>query len=145
MKRLPDVLFVVDVMREDTSVHEANLKQIPVVAMIDTNCDPKNIDYVIPSNDDAIRAIKLLVGKMADAVMEGKAIRNKEAEEEELEEQVRPAEVSRFVEEEEFEDEDLLGESTLKYLGTSAKAKVKKELDDEVVEELEDDVEESDD
>jgi hypothetical protein len=82
---------------------------------------------------------------MADAVMEGKAIRNKEAEEEELEEQVRPAEVSRFVEEEEFEDEDLLGESTLKYLGTSAKAKVKKELDDEVEEELEDDVEESDD
>jgi small subunit ribosomal protein S2 len=145
MKRLPDVLFVVDVMREDTSVHEANLKQIPVVAMIDTNCDPKNIDYVIPSNDDAIRAIKLLVGKMADAVMEGKAIRNKEAEEEELEEQIRPAEVSRFVEEEEFEDEDLLGESTLKYLGTSAKAKVKKELDDKVEEELEDDVEESDD
>jgi small subunit ribosomal protein S2 len=143
MKRLPDVLFVVDVMREDTAVHEANLKDIPVVAMIDTNCDPKNIDYVIPSNDDAIRAIKLLVGKMADAVMEGKAIRIKEAEEEELEEQAMPAEISRFVEEE-FEDEDLLGESTLKYLGSSAKGKIKKDqLDDEDEDVVEEDLEET--
>ena len=80
MKRLPDILFVVDISREETAVHEANLKDIPVIAMVDTNCNPKNIDYVIPSNDDAIRAIKLLVGKMADAVMEGKAIRAKDIE-----------------------------------------------------------------
>jgi small subunit ribosomal protein S2 len=131
MKRIPDILFVVDVMREETAVHEANLKDIPVVAMIDTNCDPKNVDYVIPSNDDAIRAIKLLVGKMADAVMEGKAIRGKEIEDEEMLEQSMPAEVRRFVEDEELEDEALLGESTLKYLGTSHKSKKRLDEDEE--------------
>ena len=119
MKRLPDILFVVDVMREDTAVHEANLKAIPVLAMVDTNCDPRNIDYIIPSNDDAIRAINLIVGKMADAVMEGRAIRSKEVEEEDLRAEPMPAGVSRFIEvDEELEDEDLLGESTLKHLGT---------------------------
>ena len=101
MKRLPDILFVVDVMREDTAVHEANLKEIPVIAMVDTNCDPKNVDYVIPSNDDAIRAIKLIVGKMADAIMEGKAIRSKEVDEEEMMAEPMPAGVSRFIDEDE--------------------------------------------
>jgi small subunit ribosomal protein S2 len=120
MKRMPDILFVVDVMREDTAVHEANLKNIPVLAMVDTNCDPKNVDYVIPSNDDAIRAIKLIVGKMADAVMEGKAIRSKEIEDEDMLAESMPASVSRFIEDdEELEDEALLGESTLKYLGST--------------------------
>ena len=75
MKNVPDLLFVVDVMREATAVHEANVKGIPVIALVDTNCNPKGVDYVIPSNDDAIRAIKLLVGKIADAVIEGKAMR----------------------------------------------------------------------
>jgi len=133
MRRLPDILFVVDVMREETAVHEANLRDIPVVALVDTNCDPKDVDYLIPSNDDAIRSISLLVGKIADAVMEGKAIRGKEIEEEEQRAEAMPSEVSRFVEEEdELEDEDLLGESTLKHLGTSQKPKVKKTmLDDE--------------
>lgn len=134
MKRLPDILFVVDINREDTAVHEANLKEIPVIAMVDTNCDPKNIDYIIPSNDDAIRAIKLLVGKVADAVMEGKAIRDKEAEEEEMVEQAMPVEVSRFTDDEELEDEALLGESTLKHLGSSRKGK-KVDLEDEEDEE----------
>ena len=60
MKRLPDLLFIVDVCREDAAVHEANLLNIPIIAMVDTNCNPLDIDYVIPSNDDAIRAIKLL-------------------------------------------------------------------------------------
>jgi small subunit ribosomal protein S2 len=138
MKRLPDVLFVVDVNREDTAVHEANLKQIPVLAMVDTNCDPKYVDYIIPSNDDAIRAIKLIVGKMADAVMEGKAIRGKEAEEEEMAAERMPEEISRFIEdEEELEDEVLLGESTLKHLGSSQKSKPKKsQLEEEDEEEL---------
>jgi small subunit ribosomal protein S2 len=131
MKRMPDILFVVDVMREDTAVHEANLKNIPVLAMVDTNCDPKNIDYVIPSNDDAIRAIKLIVGKMADAVMEGKAIRSKEIEDEDMLAESMPASVSRFIEDdEELEDDALLGESTLKYLG-STKRPTMSELDDE--------------
>lgn len=73
---VPGMLVVVDVMREETAIHEANLKGIPVVALVDTNCDPSNVDYVIPSNDDAIRAIKLIVGKLADAVIEGKALRD---------------------------------------------------------------------
>jgi len=150
MKRLPDLLFAVDVNREDTAVHEANLKDIPVVAMVDTNCDPQNIDYIIPSNDDAIRAIKLLVGKIADAVMEGRSIRGKEAEEEEMLAEPMPAEVSRFIEdEEELEDEVLLGESTLKHMDSSKKSKRRNhELEDEeeeelLEEELEADVEEA--
>ena len=132
MKRLPDILFVVDVNREDTAVHEANLKEIPVMALVDTNCDPQYVDYLIPSNDDAIRAIKLLVGKIADAVMEGRTIRGKE-EEEEMTNQAMPEELSRFAEaDEELEDEELLGESTLKHLGSSKKSKVKeKDFDDE--------------
>ncbi len=148
MKRLPDILFVVDVMREETAVHEANLKDIPVIAMVDTNCDPKNVDYVIPSNDDAIRAIKLLVGKMADAVMEGKAIRSKEVEEEEMMPEPMPAAVSRFSDEdEELEDEVLLGESTLKHIGSSKKSKPKRgdfedEDEDFIDEELEEEIEE---
>lgn len=73
---IPGMLIVVDVMREDTAIHEANLTGIPVVALVDTNCDPGNVDYVIPSNDDAIRAIKLIIGRLADAVIEGKALRD---------------------------------------------------------------------
>ena len=74
-----------DVCREDAAVHEANLLNIPIVAMVDTNCNPLDIDYVIPSNDDAIRAIKLLVAKVADAVLEGQSMRKEdEAAEEEL-------------------------------------------------------------
>lgn len=80
MKRVPDLLFVIDISREETAIHEANLTEVPVIAMVDTNCNPKGIDYVIPSNDDAIRAIKLMVGKMADAVIEGKAMRKEDAD-----------------------------------------------------------------
>ena len=111
MKRLPDLVFVVDIEREATAVHEAFVKEIPVVAMVDTNCDPGKIDYVIPSNDDAIRAIKLLVGRMADAVIEGKMMR-KDVEEEAATEE-RPTAISRKIEDDiELADEDLLGEAT---------------------------------
>src|SRR3972149_4570512 len=79
MATVPDLLFVVDVSREETAIHEANLLNIPVIALVDTNCDPAQIDYVIPSNDDAIRAIKLLVGKIADAALAGMALRREEA------------------------------------------------------------------
>ena len=131
MKRIPDILFVVDVHREDTAVHEANLKDIPVVAMVDTNCDPKDIDFVIPSNDDAIRAIKLLVGRLADAVMEGRTIRGKESDEEMMLDEAISTDVDRFMrDDDEFEDEELLGESTLKHLGSSAK-KVNADEDEE--------------
>ncbi len=115
MTKLPSLLFVVDVVREETAVHEANLTGVPVIALVDTNCDPGGVDYVIPSNDDAIRAIKLLVGKVADAVMEGKALRKEEEPEEapSLEEaQPQPAR-SRMEVEAELEDKDLLGAATL--------------------------------
>lgn len=111
MKTLPDLLFIVDVEREDTAVREAVSKEIPVIAMVDTNCNPAGIDYVIPSNDDAIRAIKLLIGHMADAVLEGKMMRKDEEEEEEI--IPTRSVISRKIEdEEELDDEDLLGEST---------------------------------
>lgn len=72
MPRIPDVMFVVDPKKEKIAVHEANKLGIPVVAMVDTNTDPTPIDVIIPSNDDAIRAIRLIAGTMADAVIEGK-------------------------------------------------------------------------
>ena len=78
MQRLPALLFVADVRREALAVKEANTLGIPVIAMVDTNCDPDPIDYAIPSNDDAIRAIKLMAGKIADAVIEGRALRKAE-------------------------------------------------------------------
>jgi len=116
MKRLPDLVFIVDVSREETAVHEANLTNLPVLALVDTNCDPRGVDYVIPSNDDAIRAIKLLVGKIADAVMEGKAMRKDEFIEE-AQEVVQQADAaparSRLDTEVELEEKDLLGEATL--------------------------------
>ena len=72
MKKLPGALFVVDPRKERIAVSEARKLNIPIVAIVDTNCDPDEIDYVIPGNDDAIRAVKLLTGKMADAVLEGR-------------------------------------------------------------------------
>ena len=72
MKKLPGALFVVDPRKEKIAVSEARKLGIPVVAIVDTNCDPDEIDYVIPGNDDAIRAVKLIAGAMADAVIEGR-------------------------------------------------------------------------
>ena len=125
MKNLPDLIFIVDVLREHTAVHEANLKGLPVIALVDTNCDPRGVDYVIPSNDDAIRAIKLLVAKIADAVIEGKAM-NKDADiaaEAAAEGQaVHPAAAPRprMDEESSLEDKDLLGASTLAKISPKA-------------------------
>ncbi len=86
MSRVPDLMFVVDVRREHISVREGNILNIPVLAMVDTNCDPDPIDLIIPSNDDAIRAIKLIVGHMSDAVNEGLQIRQAVQADEEVEE-----------------------------------------------------------
>ncbi|MEW6244923.1 MAG: 30S ribosomal protein S2 [Bacillota bacterium] len=72
MKSLPDALFVVDPRKERIAVLEARRLEIPIVAIVDTNCDPDEVDYVIPGNDDAIRAVRLLTAKMADAVLEGR-------------------------------------------------------------------------
>src|SRR5574340_1033090 len=137
MKRIPELVFIVDVMREDTAVREANAKDIPVIALVDTNCSPKGVDYVIPSNDDAIRAIKLLVGKVADAVLEGKAMRKDEEAEGEAAEAAGPAAPAvrvprRQMLEEEVDDESLLGESTLAKLTTREEAAEGSEAETEV-------------
>lgn len=72
MEELPGALFIVDPRKERIAVAEAKKLNIPIVAIVDTNCDPDEIDYVIPGNDDAIRAVKLLTSRMADAVIEGR-------------------------------------------------------------------------
>jgi len=72
MHRLPDAIFIVDPKKERIAVLEARKLKIPIIAVVDTNCDPDEIDYLIPGNDDAIRAVKLMVGKIADAIIEGK-------------------------------------------------------------------------
>jgi small subunit ribosomal protein S2 len=143
MKGLPDMLFVVDVCREDAAVHEANLLNIPIVAMVDTNCNPQDIDYIIPSNDDAIRAIKLLVAKVADAVLEGKAMRKEDEDVQEeapqlTTEAAAPAKPTRVVEDDDqdIEDEDLLGEATLAKLSANRKP-AEEEKEDEKAEEVE--------
>ncbi|HLR80216.1 MAG TPA: 30S ribosomal protein S2 [Bacillota bacterium] len=72
MKKLPDAVFIIDPRKEYIAVNEARKLNIPIIAMVDTNCDPDEIDYVIPANDDAIRAVRLLTSKMADAILEVK-------------------------------------------------------------------------
>jgi small subunit ribosomal protein S2 len=71
MTRLPDAIFIIDVRKEDIAVKEANRLGIPVVAVVDTNCSPEGVDYVIPGNDDALRAVRLFASRIADAVLEG--------------------------------------------------------------------------
>lgn len=115
MRTLPALLFVVDVKREETAIHEANLLDIGVIALVDTNCDPRGVDYVIPSNDDAIRAIKLLTAKIADAVLEGRALRKEDVEEEPTGQAERQVAASL-----DLSDEELLGEATLAKLQTGA-------------------------
>jgi small subunit ribosomal protein S2 len=134
MSKLPELLFVVDIRREATAIHEANLLKIPVVAMVDTNCDPRDVDYVIPSNDDAIRAIKLLVGKMADAALEGKAMR-KDLPEEEFVSEMRV--VIPGAEERELTDEELLGEATLAKISSKSRI-VELDVVEEIILESED-------
>lgn len=77
MDKLPGVMFLIDPNKEQIAVNEANILGIPVVAVVDTNCDPDGIDYVIPGNDDAIRAIRLFASKIADACLEGLKVRDK--------------------------------------------------------------------
>jgi len=119
MRNVPKLLFVVDVRREEAAVHEANLLDLPVIALVDTNCDPGGIDYVIPSNDDAIRAIKLLAAKVADAVLEGKALRKDEQEETSETAGGRP-ERKKVVPEQVIDDAELLGAATLAKLQSGA-------------------------
>jgi small subunit ribosomal protein S2 len=130
MKRVPDLIFIFDVGREVAAVREAIVLNIPIVAMVDTNCNPQDVDYVIPSNDDAIRAIKLLVAKIADAVLEGKAMRKEEDQTGEaaaepdvkVEAPSRSRKGPKVVESDDTAQEDvLLGESTLAKLSAARK------------------------
>jgi len=132
MDGIPSLLFAVDVSREEIPVHEANLLNIPVVAMVDTNCSPKQIDYVIPANDDAIRGIQLIVSIIAQAVSDGINMRKDyEADLEAADAEAQMPEQLR----DELSDEDLLGASTL--------AKIKDDKADELDQKKE--IEESDD
>jgi small subunit ribosomal protein S2 len=110
MVGLPTLLYVVDVNNEETAVREANILNIPVIALVDTNCDPDPIDYIIPSNDDAIRAIKLITSKTADAALEGQSLH-----EEMLVDEIEDLESYGldFEDLDDAEDERLLGEATL--------------------------------
>jgi small subunit ribosomal protein S2 len=129
MKKLPALMFVIDVMQEETAVREANILKIPVIGVVDTNCDPDPIDYIIPSNDDAIRAIKLIAGKMADAALEGYNMRKDDilAEITDLDAYQRDAQYDGV---EDVEDEQLLGASTLaKIRGTE------EDIEDELTDE----------
>jgi small subunit ribosomal protein S2 len=128
LRDLPAMLFVIDVSHEETAIREANSLKIPVVGVVDTNSDPDAIDYVIPSNDDAIRAIKLIVGKMADAALEGIAMRK-----ETLQEEVTDFDRYRYESfdgMEDAEDELLLGASTLAKLRESAPADTTEDEDE---------------
>lgn len=123
MQGLPEALFIVDVNHEETAVREANILDIPIIAMVDTNCDPDPIEYLIPANDDAIRAIKLITSKMADAAIEGMAKRK-----ETVEEETEILDLDTYTYGETFDgmedvaDEQLLGASTLAKIEEAAAA-----------------------
>jgi small subunit ribosomal protein S2 len=110
MRRLPTMLIVIDTKREATAIKEANSLKIPVMALADTNSDPDEIDYIIPANDDAVRAIKLLVTALADAIVEGQMMRKPEDGDEASEAAAAEARVGF---DEEGNDEVYLGASTL--------------------------------
>jgi small subunit ribosomal protein S2 len=82
MARLPDAVFIVDTKKEQIAVDEARKLKIPVIGIVDTNCDPEEVDFVIPGNDDALRAIRLFVSKIADAVSSGRSLRESKIAEE---------------------------------------------------------------
>ena len=116
MRRLPELIIVVDTRRETTAVKEANILSIPILALLDTNCDPRPIDYVLPGNDDAMRAIKLVIEAFANAVIEGRDMRDKDS----LSEEDGNIDARKGYEEEEEEgDEKYFGASTLAKLRDS--------------------------
>jgi small subunit ribosomal protein S2 len=105
MDRFPGAVFIVDPKRERIAVSEARKLGVPTVAIVDTNCDPDEVDYVIPGNDDAIRAIRLFATKIADAVIEGKRLREEELQGQVEETPVETAPEAKLEGEEEREDE----------------------------------------
>ena len=107
MEELPDVLFVVDPGEESIAVHEAKILGIPVIAIVDTNCDPDQVDVPIPGNDDAIRAVKLITSVMADAVIEANQGNEFDPSNDEYEEEVEEETEVEVTEEENLSDEDI--------------------------------------
>ncbi len=104
MKTLPDALIIIDVKREELAVKEANKLGIPIIALVDTNCDPDPIDYIIPGNDDAIRSIKLVASKFAEAINNGRARYEKELELKQEEEAFEEGRAEKIEAEEEEEE-----------------------------------------
>ena len=129
MSKLPNLIFVVDTEVEDLAVKEASKLHIPILAMVDTNSNPDPIDYIIPSNDDAIRAVKLIVGAIADAALEGRRIR-----------EVDMIDTGQVTEAELAEMQQYLGPSTLAKLQTSpeeeAEAEIVAAIEEAVAEEV---------
>ncbi len=111
MKRLPDLIVIVDTRREFTAVKEANILDIPVLGLLDSNSDPDSIDYVLPANDDAMRAIKLMVSALADAIIEGKAMRKAEDFDEDMDDSSDSS--FDYNDDDDDNDEAYLGASTL--------------------------------
>ncbi|MGC9395306.1 MAG: 30S ribosomal protein S2 [Anaerolineae bacterium] len=109
MEQLPGAVFVIDVRNEDTAIREADRMGIPIIAVVDTNCDPDKIDCVVPANDDAIRAIRLMTSKIADAALEGLGLRKQHEPEEEIyaeDEKYLSAETLARLRQIQFDDED---------------------------------------
>ena len=105
MKGMPGALFVVDPKKERIAVKEARILGIPIIGIVDTNCDPDDVDYIIPANDDAIRAVKLIAGCMADAIIEAKQGESFDEGEEEGSTEAAEAEVAEEAAEEKAEAE----------------------------------------
>ena len=106
MKALPDMIFVIDVVKEKIAVAEANRLKIPVVAPLDTNCDPDVVDFPIPGNDDAIRSVQLFCKEMAEAINEGKALREQDGENVEQNDEISKDEKDEILDEAMSEDEE---------------------------------------
>ncbi|MGP1506606.1 MAG: 30S ribosomal protein S2 [Campylobacter sp.] len=106
MKALPDMIFVIDVVKEKIAVAEANRLKIPVVAPLDTNCDPDVVDFPIPGNDDAIRSVQLFCKEMAEAINEGKALREQDGENVEQNNEISQDEKDEILDEAISEDEE---------------------------------------
>lgn len=142
MEKLPDIIYVVDTVREELAVKEAKKLGIPVVAIADTNCDPDYIDYPIPGNDDAIKAINLITSKIADAVLEGKTLREKELEAIEIDSV--EAELLKKAQEEGVAEVGPAAESGITGANDPSKEKVLEEnIDKEVKENLPEEIEEA--
>ena len=106
MKALPDMIFVIDVVKEKIAVAEANRLKIPVAAPLDTNCDPDVVDFPIPGNDDAIRSVQLFCKEMAEAINEGKALREQDGENVEQNDEISQDEKDEILDEAMSEDEE---------------------------------------